>query len=263
VVELLRRACIAHRPVIVPDQAADWTLLVTSGPHGDKLPIGFRGCHAKAGPGMVARAVECSATRPALVVAAGQDNRTALGVLRAFPDAIRLLAPSIRGMASRADPPGGLDGSVDVLACNREEWLAATPADRKTLEACLSLLSVTDGPRGATVQYRGGRGAWDEVRVPAFPRRHPPVDTNRAGEAFASTLVATLAAEGWRPGAALDAVDVRRAAIRASAASALELDLERFGFPTPQAIDVAVRVGFVGGDDRAGFEIATGGANRP
>ena len=51
VADLLARAGIAHRPVRVPDQPADWTLLVTSGGFGDKLPIGFRGCHAALGVG--------------------------------------------------------------------------------------------------------------------------------------------------------------------------------------------------------------------
>src|SRR5258708_5062434 len=34
-------ANIRHRPIVVEGRQADWTLLVTSGPHGDKLPIGF------------------------------------------------------------------------------------------------------------------------------------------------------------------------------------------------------------------------------
>ncbi len=41
---------IRHRPIRVPHQPADWTLLLTSGPFGDKLPVGFRGCHAAAIP---------------------------------------------------------------------------------------------------------------------------------------------------------------------------------------------------------------------
>src|SRR5262249_29669794 len=44
--ERIRRYGVAHRPIRVPDRPADWTLLISSGEHGDKLPIGFRGCHA-------------------------------------------------------------------------------------------------------------------------------------------------------------------------------------------------------------------------
>ncbi len=46
VADRLAHAGIAHRPIRVANHPADWTLLVTSGVFGDKLPIGFRGCHA-------------------------------------------------------------------------------------------------------------------------------------------------------------------------------------------------------------------------
>src|SRR5262249_11046256 len=46
VVELVARARIDHHPMRVEHHPADWTLLVTSAEFGDKLPIGFRGCHA-------------------------------------------------------------------------------------------------------------------------------------------------------------------------------------------------------------------------
>src|SRR6185312_1970858 len=49
VAQRLAAAGIPHRPLRVPDRAADWTLLVSSGEFGDKLPIGFRGCHAALG----------------------------------------------------------------------------------------------------------------------------------------------------------------------------------------------------------------------
>src|SRR5262245_44701268 len=45
IVAKLARCRIRHRAIRVDGQSADWTLLITSGPHGDKLPIGFRGCH--------------------------------------------------------------------------------------------------------------------------------------------------------------------------------------------------------------------------
>ncbi len=47
---LLVRYGIKHDPVRRSDHAADWTLLVTSGAFGDKLPVGFRGCHAALAP---------------------------------------------------------------------------------------------------------------------------------------------------------------------------------------------------------------------
>ena len=42
----LNQAGIDCQPIRVERQAADWTLLISSGTFGDKLPIGFRGCHA-------------------------------------------------------------------------------------------------------------------------------------------------------------------------------------------------------------------------
>lgn len=242
---LVGHAGIRHRPILVPGRPADWTLLVTSGPHGDKLPIGLRGCHAAlttlglsewAGP----------EPEPELVVVASFPNRLALEALQAFPGSVRLFAPAMRNAADREPVVGELAGSVDVLCCNREEWGSIPPADRERFEASLGLLSVTDGPRGAAIRFRSSSGSWDEVAVEPFTRTAPPRDTNRAGEAFASTLVATLLDEGWWPGRVPAAADqVARAARRASAASALELDMERFGFPDDAAIDAALGRGVV------------------
>ena len=45
----LARMGVVHRPIRVSSHPADWTLLITSGEFGDKLPIGFRGCHTALG----------------------------------------------------------------------------------------------------------------------------------------------------------------------------------------------------------------------
>lgn len=47
----LNESGITHCATRVPDHPADWTLLITSGEFGDKLPIGFRGCHQAVDPG--------------------------------------------------------------------------------------------------------------------------------------------------------------------------------------------------------------------
>lgn len=238
---LLREQGVAHRPIRVP-RPADWTLLVTSGEYGDKLPLGFRGCHAA-----LQRIPEPdrSDPRPDLVVVAGLTNRLAALALRAWPGTIRFLAPAWRNMTDRDPPLGDLADIVDILCGNREEWAALPESDRDRFAARLSLHAITDGPRSAVVRFRDASGHWDEVHVPAFPRRSPPCDTNRAGEAFASTLVMTLLDSGWRPGPA-DPALVQHAALRASAAAAIELDLVRFAFPDPPAIDAALRAGVVG-----------------
>lgn len=237
--QLLQNAEIPHQSVPIPHHAADWTLLVTSGPHGDKLPIGFRGCHAALTQLPSPADLDIA---PDLIVAAGLPNALVEPLLRAAEPSVKLWAPSLRCLLDPAFPASRLAGAVDVLACNRQEWESL--ADPDDLIDSLSLRAVTDGPRGASVTFRNPQGHLDQISVPAFPRDRPPVDTNRAGEAFASTLISSLLAAGWKPGPT-DPDLVRSASVRASAASALEIDLERFGFPTPQQIDAAVAAGRV------------------
>ena len=46
VLGLLAQYGIECEPTRIADRPADWTLLISSGEHGDKLAVGFRGCHA-------------------------------------------------------------------------------------------------------------------------------------------------------------------------------------------------------------------------
>jgi sugar/nucleoside kinase (ribokinase family) len=108
----------------------------------------------------------------------------------------------------------------------------------------VSLLAVTDGPAGSVVRYTTPEGEAGRLSIPAFPRSQPPHDTNRAGEAYAATLVQTLLDHGWTPGVS-DPALVRRAAERASAAAALVLDRTAFGFPSEAEIDNALAAGCV------------------
>ncbi|MBV8318465.1 MAG: carbohydrate kinase family protein, partial [Planctomycetaceae bacterium] len=238
VADLLARAGIAHRPVRVPGRPADWTLLVTSGGFGDKLPIGFRGCHAALG------SVPHEATSPCdLRVVGSLPNRLAGEALRAPGAAVRFFAPAMRNMLDRNPPLSDFAEAIDVLSCNRREWESL--ADREEVAWRVPVLAITDGPEGSTVRFTTLEGDPGRVKVPAFPRSHPPRDTNRAGEAYAATLLATLLDAGWRPGV-VERTLVEVAATRASAAAALELDRADFGFPTPEEIDEALRAGRVG-----------------
>ena len=86
---------------------ADWTLLITSGEFGDKLPIGFRGCHAALEPD----SLDSRAARPCdLRVVASLPNRLAARVLGAPGAGMRFFAPAMRNMrrprlsAVRASP---------------------------------------------------------------------------------------------------------------------------------------------------------------
>jgi ribokinase len=108
----------------------------------------------------------------------------------------------------------------------------------------VSILAVTDGPRGSSDRFTTPLGEPGLVTVPALPRAAPPGDTNRAGEAYAATLLTTLLEGSWCPGVADEGL-VAHAAKRASAAAALVLDQLAFGFPTADQIDRALAAGRV------------------
>ena len=226
---LLDRALIPHEPARI-DHPADWTLLISSGPHGDKLPIGFRGCHAAWSD--LGRWVD----RPARVrVVAGLPNRLAWQALgEPTPGTIRAFFPAARNMLDRRDPPAGLADRVDLLSCNRGEWLDL--GDQAAAFAAVPILAITDGPRGATIRYRTPTGTPAHHHVPPFPLPSPITDTNRAGEAFASTLLQTLLTATWTPGPTSPTL-IHHAAHRAAIAAALTLRRPTFGFPTPAEID--------------------------
>lgn len=228
-----------HRSIRVEGHPADWTLLVTSGPHGDKLGIGFRGCHAALETLGDAVGGSCD-----LRVVAGLPNGLCAEALSAPGAGVRLFAPAMRNMTDREVPVGRFVRHVDVLCCNRREW--ETLEDREQVAWQVAVLAVTDGPRGSVVRFTTPEGEAGRVEVPAFPRRRPPRDTNRAGEAFAAVLVGSLMDGGWSAGV-VDSSRIREAAWRASAAAALVLDRAEFGFPAAAEIDAALRAGGAGG----------------
>ncbi len=232
---------VSHRPLRVLDQPADWTLLVTSGPFGDKLPIGFRGCHER----LEARSLIEAASQPCdLRVVASLPNRLAGPVLSASGARARLFAPAMRNVLDRSCFIGSFASAIDILCCNRREW--ETLLDQREIAWVVSILVITDGSAGSLVRFTTPSGDPGRLQIPAFPRERPPRDTNRAGEAYAATLVAMLLDHGWD--AATGVVDeglIRLATERTSAAAALELDLVEFGFPDAEQIDAALRAGRV------------------
>jgi ribokinase len=236
---LIAHYAIRHDPVRLAGHPADWTLLVSSGGFGDKLAIGFRGCHAALAPqDLVARAAASCTLR----VVASLPNRLAANLLRLPGAAVRFFAPALRNIRDRDCPISTFADAIDVISCNRHEWESL--ADREEVAWRVSILAVTDGPRGSSVRFTTPTGEPGLVTVPALPRAAPPGDTNRAGEAYAATLLATLLEGGWRPGIAEEDV-VAHAARRASAAAALVLDRLGFGFPTDEEIDRALAAGRV------------------
>ncbi len=235
VLELLDGLGIAHRATHVPGRIGEWTLLITSGEFGDKLPIGFRDAGTRDGQ------IDRLAPRDLLVVAS-MTNRRASAVLAGIEARVRLFAPAMRNATDTEPKVSAFARDIDILCCNRTEWESI--ADREEVAWRVSVLAITDGPQGAQVRYTTPTGDAGRLEVPAFPRREPPKDTNRAGEAFASTLVTTLLDGGWLPGTTEEGL-MRMAAERASAAAALELDRVDFGFPSADEVDRAIDEGIV------------------
>ncbi len=238
----VQRYGIDHAPMIVPGQAqADSTFIVSSGPFGDKLPIGLRGCHAAMNcerPGRNAHAE--------VVVVASLKNAVMDALLTRYADAFRILAPSARNCRDRADPVGRMAGKADVLAVNMAEWATMQPSDREAFETSDAILSVTRGAEGAEISWRGADGARRKHFEPVFPRSRPPVDTNRAGEAFASHFVMALRESGLSsPGSLVDEERIRHAARHAAAAAGLVIGMPRFGFPSRIEVQEAIRRGSI------------------
>jgi ribokinase len=241
ITDLLAEAGIATRPFRIPGHSADWTLLVSSGAHGDKLPIGFRGCHAALDDEPLGN---WSDEPVDLKVVASLPNRLAARALRGKQADVRFFAPAMRNMLDRDPPLATFAGSIDVLCCNRREWESLE--DREQVAWAVSILAVTDGPEGCAIRYTRPDGDPGRLRLPAFPRSRPPRDTNRAGEAFASTLVSSLLDGGWEPASGVvDEALIEQASRRASAAASLVLDRLDFGFPTASEIDTALAAGVV------------------
>jgi ribokinase len=238
---LLASARIAHHAIRIPDREADWTLLISSGEFGDKLPIGFRGCHAS----LVGELLDEAARRPCdLRVVAALPNAVAARVLSVRDGAIRFFAPTTRNVLDRQCPLPAFADSIDILSCNRREWEALE--GREDVAWRVSILMVTNGPEGFTVRFTTPAGEPGHLEHPAFPRARPPLDTNRAGEALASEFLSVLLESGWSPATGVvEPSVIRAAADRAAAAAALVLDRARFGFPGREEIDAALAAGRV------------------
>jgi len=236
---LLSKARISHRPIRVAAHPADWTLLLTSGGHGDKLPIGFRGCHAA----LTADQFDSTLDDPAeVLVVAALPNCLGGPLLSRSGARLRFFAPAMRNMLDEAHPISRFSGSIDLLCCNRHEWEALKDSQETAWR--VSILAITDGPQGVMVRFTHPTGDPGRIVVPAFPRRRPPVDTNRAGEAFASTLLSTLIEQGWEPeSGVIEEAMIRFATLRGSAAAGLVLDRAEFGFASAEEIDAAIRLG--------------------
>lgn len=241
----LQEEAIAHQPLRVPGVTSDWTLLISSAGHGDKLAVGLRGCHsgltAADWDRAAAEALVSEEKEQVLVVVAGLTNRAAAAILARANRAVRMLAPSMTSILDGELPIIRLIELVDLVCCNRQEWTALKAVGSPSSGP---IAVVTDGPRGATAFFPAPDGSLLERSVPVFPRDCPPRDTNRAGEAFASGFLTSLLRSGWQPGR-IEPAQVEAALDYASAAAALVLDREAFGFATESEIREVLKRGRV------------------
>jgi sugar/nucleoside kinase (ribokinase family) len=244
---LLARHHIHHRPLRVLDHKADWTLLLTSGSFGDKLPIGFRGCHDALTA--LPKPDKCD-----LLVFAGLANRLLSKLLSERTADVCLLAPAMRNVVDRQTPLASCLQNVDIISCNRGEWERL--ANRAEILERTPIVAVTDGAKGGLIYFHDLDRTANTLSFPAFPRTHPPRDTNRAGEAFGSTFVKTLIAGGWMPGPCSREL-IRQAALHASVAAALVIDRLSFGFPSDDTIESALKRGTVESHDDGASGVAS------
>lgn len=236
----LEQEKIDHRFITIAAMSqADTTFIVTSGGNGDKLPVGLRGCNAA----LNADDVLGSESAP-IVVAASLSNALMHAVLTEHRESLRILAPSARNCRDGSYPLGRLAAVTDLLALNAGEWAELAATDRRAFEDSAVILSITRGPEGAEILWRNEHGERVSHLEPAFPRRRPPVDTNRAGEAFATQLIRKLVESGWSHECrTFDSQAVRVAARHASAAAGLVIGMPRFGFPSRADVERIVSLG--------------------
>ena len=237
----LKRLGIEYSPVIIEGKPTDWTLIVSSGPHGDKLPVGSRGCHSE-----LSASVMHQHGNWELVVAASLKNELLFGVLESHPESLRVLVPAMRNCRDQQFPLRNLVGLADFISLNEHEWQELTPLDRSAWWESKAILCVTRGPDGADIYWTDRSGIRQNFYQPVFPRSVPVVDTNRAGEAFASFLIQSLMAQGWsKTEMNITSEMVQRASLAGSAAAGLTIQLPNFGFPSAQEVARVLHKGVI------------------
>ncbi len=118
--------------------------------------------------------------------------------LEATPDVSLAFAPGSLQVARGAGELARLYRRAAVVVCNREEAAAITgrPADDGPAALLQALLDLGPGMAVVTDASAGAYGTDGDrfLHMPVFPDTAPVVDRTGAGDAFASTLVASLVA---------------------------------------------------------------------
>ncbi len=244
VIQLLLENQIQLQPVYLEKTKTDWTLLISSGAFGDKMPIGLRGCHE------IVRLDQLHLNNAAadISVVASLPNQIMLGLLKNSSSSIRMLVPSLRNCIPEKSPVsiGQMAQFAEVFAVNRTEWLALGEAAQTAWLGSAAIISISDGPGGADISWRGLDGRREYHHEAAFPRDVKPIDTNRAGEAFAGNFLRALVEMGWKGKASnISEAMIKSASKIASAAAGLTIQIPRFGFPSINEIKMTIQRGII------------------
>ena len=190
-IERLRDAAVRLNPQLIQDVKTDTTVLLSSGPHGDKLPVGRR---------RAAGSLRCDAElsdtirQSDVLVIAGHENQLTAELLQAAgKDCVIVFAPTWRNIDPTTSELVAVLDRIDYISCNEEEWRGLD--GDSWLRQQVALITVTAGTKGATVHFRNQAGEPGSLHVPAYRAADRPVDTNRGGESFASAFLNCLLEE--------------------------------------------------------------------
>ena len=179
-------------------------------------------------------------------MAAALPNALLAELLGGHESSLRLLIPAMRNCRDRAMPLGQLSGLADFVCMNNHEWQELEAEDRRAWLASGAIVCVTHGREGAEVTWLDEAGQRRGHHEPVFPRGVPPVDTNRAGEAFAAYFVKELISQGWsKARGGVTQGMIARAATTGAAAAGLTINLARFGFPTAAQLKNTLELGWI------------------
>ncbi|HEX5743891.1 MAG TPA: carbohydrate kinase family protein [Candidatus Saccharimonadales bacterium] len=119
-----------------------------------------------------------------------------LGYLESNPDIKLAFQPGMYHLMWGAEKMKDFYKRAEVVVLNREEAVTVTGGDHDDVHDLIDklhglgpkIVAVTDGPNGAYAS--DGR---NRLTMPLYPDPAPPADRTGAGDAFASTFVASLA----------------------------------------------------------------------
>jgi sugar/nucleoside kinase (ribokinase family) len=218
----LATAGVRALPEYLSDCASDTSLVIIS-PRGDKLCVGVRQAMIRWRTTPRDRALVHSA---ASLIFCGAPQAMLAEVFAWRPDVPVMCAPAMRNVSDVDCPLAEFAAHIHYLALNALEWEHLPGKERLREE--IPVISITDGPHGSRILLRGGA----EYAIPATPRPGP-LNTNRAGETYASTFFKVLLHDAptfFRTRRLAGDIAVRAGQI-ASRQAARQLDITGFAFP--------------------------------